>query len=147
MVCCGVFACGSLPIYFEQVSEQALSMNTVDLVNKLIEGFKSSPRVLVVDDEENFITLFRHTLEHCGCIVDSSTDCETAIDKIEFQSAIGHPYDIIFLDLKIPPFHGPSVLKRAKEIMPKTPVVIVTNYPDSDLVEEALKYGYFGLIQ
>lgn len=121
-------------------------MNSQELITKLVERFTHSPRVLIVDDDENFVVLFRHTLEECGCIVDVSTETESAVDKIRYQTITNHPYDLIFLDLKMPPHNGTYVLSRAKELSPKTPVVIVTGYPDSDLVSEALKFGYLGLI-
>lgn len=121
-------------------------MNTTQLVDNLIREFQSTPKVLLVDDDMHFITLFRYSLEKIGAKVDSATGVEDAIDKIEYGAIKENCYDIIFLDLKIPPRDGPDVLKAAKVHMPKTPVVIVTGYPDSDLVFEAMKIGYLGLI-
>lgn len=129
------------------MGQQVLAMmKTIDLVNKLLEAMRSTPRVLVVDDDEKFNILFRETLEKCGCIVTVTTDTDSAVDRIRYSAMTGHPYDIIFVDLKIPPQDGPKVLRHAKKLLPKTPVIIITNYPNSQLVEEAFQYGYFGMI-
>lgn len=53
----------------------------------------------------------------------------------------------MFLDLVMPPENGPGMLLRIKMDMPKVPVVIVTGYPDSDLLNECLKYGCLGMVK
>lgn len=121
-------------------------MNTVELVNKLIHELRETPWVLIVDDDKIFNFLLRDSLELVGARVDVATDTKDARDKIEFASLKEKSYDIVFVDLNMPPENGPSVIKLLKEKMPRTPVVVVTGYPDSHLVNEALKYGYLGLV-
>lgn len=122
-------------------------MTNTELVDRLIHEFQSSPRVLLADDDENFAILFRDTLLPTNCIVDIATDTDTAVDKIQYQSIKCQPFDLIFLDLKMPPKDGVFVLAKAKEYSPHTPVIIVTGFPDSDMVSKAMRHGYLGLLK
>jgi DNA-binding NtrC family response regulator len=50
-------------------------------------------------------------------------------------------YDFIFLDLKMPGMNGVDVFKEIKKLNLKSLVVIVTAYPDSEMLVEAMKLG------
>lgn len=50
-------------------------------------------------------------------------------------------YDFIFLDLKMPVMNGVETFREIRKINSRTIVVIVTAYPDSDLLVEAMKLG------
>ncbi|MDE2100608.1 MAG: response regulator [Patescibacteria group bacterium] len=54
--------------------------------------------------------------------------------------------DIIFLDLKLPVEDGVSVLQYCKVHAPKIPIVIVTAYPDSELMKRAPIMSYVGMV-
>jgi len=49
--------------------------------------------------------------------------------------------DVVLLDLKLPGMDGPTVLKNIRADYGTVPVIIVTGYPDSDLMTEALRYS------
>jgi len=55
-------------------------------------------------------------------------------------------FDLVFLDLKMPRMDGAELFRQIKIIKPKLPVVIITGYPDSDVMARALAQGPLGVI-
>ena len=55
-------------------------------------------------------------------------------------------FAMIFLDLKIPGMDGAELFRQMKTLKPKLPVIIITGYPDSDIMARALTYGPFGVM-
>ena len=51
------------------------------------------------------------------------------------------PPDLVLLDLKMPDMDGPRFLEKLRKTQPDLPVVIVTGYPDSELMKEATHYA------
>ena len=119
----------------------------MELVRDLAQEWDKIPDVMVIDDEMALAKLFQQVLNSAGCNVDIATSSDEAIEKITYRGIIERPYDIIFLDLIVPPQHGPTILKHIRDVMPEVPVVIVTGYPDSEKVKEAMRYGFFGLVK
>ena len=97
---------------------------------------KHKPAILVVDDEATIRRLFTETLgrEDYQVIVMSSG--EDAVRSIPFPDL-----DLIFLDLRMPGMDGVEVFRRIRAIDAQVPVVIMTGYPDSDLMAQALEIG------
>lgn len=98
-------------------------------------------RILVVDDDEIIRVLFKETLEELG---HSVTTAETSSKGLQFVERLD--FDAIFLDLKIPDVDGAELLRQIRSIKPRVPVIIITGYPDSDLMGRALAQGPFGIM-
>jgi len=47
--------------------------------------------------------------------------------------------DLVLLDLKMPVMDGPATLKEIRAQWKRLPVIILTGYPDSDLMSRALE--------
>lgn len=79
-------------------------------------------RVLVVDDEEDVISLLRSNLERAGYAVHSAIDGPSALD-----CAREHP-DLILLDVMLPGLTGLEVLRRLKNenTTAVIPVILLT---------------------
>ena len=93
-------------------------------------------QILVVDDEPLVRELFMDGLN------EPSYQVTTTLSSLEALELIGNKYfDLIFLDLVIPELDGVEVFKRIREADRNVPVVIITGYPDSDLMNKALGYG------
>jgi len=102
----------------------------------------NSIKVLVVDDEAVVVSLIRDTLEMWGCWVTVTLSSPGALEIIGQQR-----FDLIFLDLIMPELDGSEVFKRIRELDNDVPVVIVTGYPDSDVMARAMEYGPFLVIK
>ncbi|MFO7870074.1 MAG: response regulator [Kiritimatiellia bacterium] len=94
------------------------------------------PRVLLVDDEARIRTTLRHILEKYHYIVSEADNGEEALDMLKKKTTP----DAVLLDLKLPGMDGSAVLKEIREKYDFLPVIILTAYPDSDLMDRALKY-------
>ncbi|MCE9611869.1 MAG: response regulator [Chthoniobacter sp.] len=94
------------------------------------------PTVLVVDDDEEVQGMFNLFLKKAGfsrLIVGTGEEALTALDKQKF--------DFCFLDLQLPDTTGDEIYKQAKKIAADMPIVIITGYPDSQMLDNILKQG------
>ena len=100
------------------------------------------PTVLVVDDDPALQQLFKQFLKKAGfgrIVVGSGQE---ALQCAEKQS-----FDLVFLDLKLPDMPGDEVYKALKATHPEVPIVIITGYPDSEVLSRILAHGSVTVIQ
>ena len=109
-----------------------------DLVDRWLErgAGNSIKRVLVVDDEASICDLYKRALDRRKYLVDMATSGAEAV-----QLASQNSYDFIFLDLKMPGMDGVETFKEMKQLNLRAVVAIVTAYPESELLAEAMKLG------
>ena len=96
------------------------------------------PRILIVDDEEDFVTALAERLTIREYDVSTSITGQDALEKIN-----GHKYDIIILDVKMPGVNGIDVLKEIKAIKPLTEVIMLTGNATVETAIEGMKLGAF----
>lgn len=109
-----------------------------ELIDRWLErGPQQAPKkVLVVDDEPVICELYQRALNKKKYAVDVAHSGKEAI-----LAAGQTDYDFIFLDLKMPEMNGVEAFKEIKKLTPRAMVAIVTAYPDSDLLNEAMRLG------
>ena len=97
---------------------------------------QGQPTVLVVDDDEALQSMFKLFLKKAGfsrLIVGTGKEALAALTKQKF--------DLCFLDLQLPDITGDEIYAFAKEKYPELPIVIITGYPDSQMLDNILKHG------
>jgi len=99
------------------------------------------PHVLAIDDEEAILHLIRLWLEPEGCRVHTASEGEEALGYVSQRTP-----DLVLLDLNMPGMNGVEFLRRFREDHADVPVLVVTGYPDGDLMHEALRYGPLTLL-
>jgi excisionase family DNA binding protein len=109
-----------------------------DLLDRdiLHEEREGQPTILVVDDDRGVQSLFKLFLKRSGfsrVVVGSGEEALSILKKQKF--------DLCFLDLVLPDLNGDDVYHEAKDIDPQLPIVIVTGYPDSEILDNILKLG------
>ena len=98
---------------------------------------RSGPALaLVVDDEKSIRDTVRAFLVADGYRVTTASDGHEAISCARRDMP-----DVVLLDLVMPRMSGVEVLKELHAMDPDVPVIIVTGYPDSALMAEALRYA------
>lgn len=112
-------------------------------VAALARSYRDRPSVLIVEDNHDDVFLLQHVLAAQGCHVLVETDGAAALEL--FTRCAHEPFDIIFLDLKLPHKNGVEVLQAAHAAMPRTPCVVITGYPESPMVHEAAHLGFVEL--
>ena len=95
-------------------------------------------RVLFVEDDPAVAQMYRLKLELDGYSVELAADGEQAVVR-----ATADPPDIVFLDIRLPKLDGLGVLEalRGNERTRNLPVVILSNYSESELIDRGLKLG------
>ncbi|MCF8108043.1 MAG: response regulator [Desulfohalobiaceae bacterium] len=101
----------------------------------------SPPCVLVVDDDAGVRRVIKRILESEGYQVRLASNGTQGLECLDRESI-----DLIVLDLKIPEMSGPDFLDQFRKEHGVIPVVIITGYPESSLMQEAMKYGPFTLL-
>ena len=99
-------------------------------------------RVLLVDDEEDFLKTLAERLESRGLNVTTATSGESALASVE-----GHEYDLIVLDLAMPGFDGIETLKRIKARQPDAEIIMLSGQGSIRTSIEAMKLGACDFLQ
>lgn len=102
---------------------------------------ETGANILVVDDEETIRSLFKKTLEELGHKV---VTAETGLKALELLRQ--RDFAMVFLDLKMSGMDGAEFFRQLKTIRPQLPVIIITGYPESDIMARALAQAPFGLM-
>ncbi len=99
---------------------------------------KDRIKVLLVDDEEEFVQTLSERLQMRD--VDSATafDGEQAIESVSEQEP-----DVLVLDLKMPGIHGLDVLRWIKRYHPAIQVIILTGHGTESDEKKARELGAF----
>jgi len=97
--------------------------------------------VLIIDNDAGVRKLLKRFLEVDGYRVCLASDGAEGLAWLKRESV-----DLILLDLKMPGMNGPAFLHEFRKEQGTLPVIVVTGYPDSDLMLEAMKYGPLTLI-
>jgi len=99
-------------------------------------------KVLLVDDEEDFVTGLSERMKLHDVGSEVALDGEQALKKVEEQNP-----DIVVLDLKMPGVHGLVVLDKVKKAHPDIQVVILTAHGSDKDEEEAKRLGAFAFLR
>jgi DNA-binding NarL/FixJ family response regulator len=96
-------------------------------------------RLLIADDHsifrKSFINLLRATLTPTPECFEAENGLE-ALKKVEEK-----PFDIIFLDVRMPEMNGIDAFKLIKESRPAIPIIILTQFDESALIQHFFKMG------
>lgn len=84
-------------------------------------------RILIVDDDESILRLYKEELEDEGYEVFSATSGKEAIETFEKVTP-----DIVTLDILMPDMDGIAVLREIKYRRPDVPVIMSTAYDYRD---------------
>jgi DNA-binding NtrC family response regulator len=100
----------------------------------MVEELKA--KVLLVDDEVDFLTTLAERLESRGLKVTTVNRGEDAVATVDSQS-----FDLIVLDLSMPGIDGIETLKRIKAKQPEAEIIMLTGQGSIKTSIEAMKHG------
>ena len=98
-------------------------------------------RILLVDDNEEFLDSTRDVLDDEGYEVVTATSGEEGIELAGAQT-----FDVILMDIKMPGMNGVESFIEMKRRNPKVKVIMVTAYSVEDLIRQALDEGVFAVL-
>ncbi|NHM27403.1 sigma-54-dependent Fis family transcriptional regulator [Desulfofundulus sp. TPOSR] len=94
------------------------------------------PTILIIDDEQHLCWALERAMQQEGYHVLSTTSPLKGLELIREEQP-----SLVILDLKMPEMDGMDVLRKAREMQPKIPVVILTAHGTIETAIEAMKIG------
>ncbi len=91
---------------------------------------------MLVDDNVNDCELALREFSKFNCEVSICNDAEKAVPLIRDGK-----FDIVFLDMFLPKLGGDEILQSTTSVTPDTRFIIVTGFPHSPVISNALKRG------
>ncbi len=98
------------------------------------------PRVLVVDDDDNFRTLVAERLERTGHRVASAAGGAAALE-------LADGVEVALIDLLMPGMDGLTLLRKLREKRPELDVILLTGHGTVESAVEAMKAGAADYLQ
>lgn len=92
--------------------------------------------ILVVDDDKGVLRVLEGLLAQERIDVSIATGGRAALNILEEEIP-----DLVLLDLKMPDMNGVQVLREIRHRWDHLPVVILTGFPESELMRQALQYS------
>src|SRR3972149_1568360 len=93
-------------------------------------------KILVVDDNAEFIDFIRRFLESKEFRVSIALNGKTAIEK-----TLSDIPELVLLDLKLPDMPGEEVLKSIKEINKDIAVIVITGFGGEQVAVDMMRKG------
>ncbi len=85
------------------------------------------PRVMVVDDERDILSILKRGLESKNRFqVDTFMDAESALESLKENS--DDYYDLVLTDIRMPKINGFELYRRIKESSPHMKIVFITAF-------------------
>ena len=99
-------------------------------------------KILLVDDEQDFIETLAERMENRGMEVSATTSASDGLKK-----ATENAFDAIILDLQMPEMDGLELLRILKEKKPDIQVILLTGHATLEKGIEAIKLGAMDFIE
>jgi two-component system nitrogen regulation response regulator GlnG len=97
-----------------------------------------APRILVADDEDGVRWVLEKGLRDAGYDVTAARDGSAALRHAEAE-----PYDLIFVDVRMPGLDGLSVLSRLRSTRPDALVIVMTAHGTMETAIQAMQRGAY----
>ncbi len=94
----------------------------------------SPKKVLIVEDDKDFLWILRQALDHQAFSVIYALDGEEGVKLAEKE----HP-DLIIMDILLPKMDGISAAKKIKEQGINAQIVFLTNFKDPEHISAAME--------
>ncbi len=95
-------------------------------------------RILIADDEDSLRWVLEKGLRGVGYDVTSVKDGEEAVRVFEAQ-----PFDLVFLDVRMPGLDGLTALERIRDLRPDVYVIVMTAHGSMDTAIKAMQRGAY----
>lgn len=97
---------------------------------------EATPQLLLVDDEERFLTTLRKRLEEKGYPVMTATSGREALNLIQEKQP-----DVVVLDIIMPGMNGIETLGEIQKMSRGVEVVVLTGHGTIDTAIEGMRLG------
>ena len=98
-------------------------------------------RVLVIDDEIDFVETMVKRLKDRGLDADAATGGQEGLELLE-----KNPPDVVVLDVRMPKMSGIEVLKEIKKKKPLIEVIMLTGHGSMEAGIQGLQLGAYNYV-
>lgn len=102
---------------------------------------KTGIQILVVDDDRRMTQTLVDILNTKGFSVEAANSGDEALERLQAQS-----FDCLLTDIKMPGITGVELSRRAREIQPGLPVILMTAYAAKEQTDLALEEGAIDVV-
>ena len=99
---------------------------------------KGSERILLIDDEEQIVSMEQQMLENLGYAVTARTDSTKALNEFSQKP---QNFDLVITDMTMPQMTGDQLAQKLLDIKPGIPVILCTGFNEDITEEKALAMG------
>jgi two-component system cell cycle sensor histidine kinase/response regulator CckA len=119
------------------LSQDAVQPEVIDAAEVVAyAGSLAGLHVLVVDDEQDILTVTQEFLRNEGCIVTAVCDTDQALTVFrEYQNKI----DVVILDMIMPKVSGRKLFVEMRTLLPAVPIILMSGYSVNDTVQNLLE--------
>lgn len=95
-------------------------------------------KILLIDDDQALTAIFQTALQKAGFEVITANEGKKGIEEVQNQKP-----DFVLLDQVLPDMPGNDILKaiKADDAMKNTPVAMLSNFGQNELVQDAINHG------
>ncbi|MBI3629846.1 MAG: sigma-54-dependent Fis family transcriptional regulator, partial [Candidatus Rokubacteria bacterium] len=97
-----------------------------------------APKIIIADDEDGVRWVLEKGLREAGYEVAAVKDGEAALRRAEAE-----PYDLMFLDVRMPGLDGLTVLQRLRASRPDALVIVMTAHGTMETAIQAMQRGAY----
>lgn len=99
-------------------------------------------RVLLLDDEKEFVDVMKDRLELAGYTVTGCTDVAQALQEVQEED-----YDVAIVDLIMPDTDGITAMQRIRIVRPLMECIMLSGQGTLRLAVESMKQGAFDFLE
>ena len=134
----------TVSIYLPAISAESREQGAKVVKQPKVELAMGEGTILVIEDEEVLVELFKQILEMLGYRV---LEAETGKQAVEFAKTFDGQIDLALLDIKLPDMDGGRVYPLIMEARPDMKVIVCSGYSIDGPAQEILDAGAEGFIQ
>lgn len=97
--------------------------------------------VMIVDDSAAMRKIIR---DICFSFAEKIVECVNGFEAIKtYENFLPH---LVLMDIKMPEMNGLEAMKKILEKHPNAKIIIITQYKEKELEEEAKKFGAYAFL-